>query len=106
MHNEELAGTLELFGREGAAPFYGGEIGQALADWVVERGGLLTREDLRDYAAIPRVPARVRYRDREVLTNPPPSAGGILLAYSLGRLHRRGPPPAAPARRPAATRGA
>ena len=26
----------------------------------------------------------MRYRDREVLTNPPPSAGGTLLAYALG----------------------
>ena len=95
MFNEELAATLELFGREGSEPFYAGEIGQALADWVVERGGLLTREDLADYEAIPRVPARVRYRNREVLTNPPPSAGGILLAYSLGRLDRRAPSPPA-----------
>ena len=37
---------------------------------------------------------RVGYRDREVLTNPPPSAGGTLLAYALGLLDRRPGPPA------------
>jgi gamma-glutamyltranspeptidase/glutathione hydrolase len=30
---------------------------------------------------------RVRYRDREVLTNPPPSAGGILIARALQLLN-------------------
>jgi gamma-glutamyltranspeptidase/glutathione hydrolase len=33
------------------------------------------------------------YRDREVLTNPPPSAGGTLLAYALGLLDRGPAPP-------------
>src|SRR3954447_6314970 len=93
--NAELADTLELFGREGAAPFYDGAVGHALADWVGERGGLLTRADLESYEAVPRAPAHVRYRDREVLTNPPPSAGGILLAYALGRLHSSAPSPPA-----------
>jgi len=93
--NEELGDMLELFGREGAEPFYRGEVAHALADWVSERGGLLTREDLASYEAVPRAPAHVRYRDREVLTNPPPSAGGILLAYALGRLHSTAPSPPA-----------
>jgi gamma-glutamyltranspeptidase/glutathione hydrolase len=47
------------------------------------------------YAALPREPARVRYRGREVLTNPPPSAGGALLALALGRLDARGEGPPA-----------
>src|SRR3954469_19779213 len=39
--------------------------------------------------------ARCRYLNRDVLTNPPPSAGGILLAYALGRLHSTAPSPPA-----------
>jgi gamma-glutamyltranspeptidase/glutathione hydrolase len=35
----------------------------------------------------------VRYRERAVLTNPPPSAGGTLLAYSLVLLDRGPTPP-------------
>ena len=38
-------------------------------------------------------PVRIRYRDREVLTNPPPSAGGTLLAYALALLDRGPAPP-------------
>jgi gamma-glutamyltranspeptidase/glutathione hydrolase len=93
--NEELADMLELLGRDGANPFYDGPVGDALADWVSERGGLLTRADMRAYEVVPRAPVHVRYRDRTVQTNPPPSAGGILLAYALGRLDRDAPSPPA-----------
>ena len=47
---------------------------------------MLTREDLAAYAVIDREPVRVAYRGREVLTNPPPSAGGILIARALALL--------------------
>ena len=60
----------------------------AVRDWVLERGGLLTREDLAAYEVIEREPARVSYHGREVLTNPPPSSGGILIADALGILER------------------
>src|SRR5207245_88365 len=36
---------------------------------------------------------RISYRDREVFTNPPPSAGGTLLAYALALLDRGPSPP-------------
>ena len=67
----------------------------ACSDWVLERGGLLTREDLAAYGVVEREPARVSYQGREVLTNPPPSSGGILIADALGILERLD----APARR-------
>jgi len=82
----ELAGTLERFGEEGPDPFYRGDIATAIVRWVSERGGTLTAEDLAAYRVIERAPVRVRYRGREVLTNPPPSAGGILIARALAWL--------------------
>ena len=85
-----LADALERFGAEGPAPFYTGEVAAAVVDWVQERGGTLSRADLAAYEAIPREPVRVAYRGREVLTNPPPSAGGTLLAYALALLERGG----------------
>jgi gamma-glutamyltranspeptidase/glutathione hydrolase len=89
----ELADSLERLGTEDAAPFYSGDIAAAIADWVTAGGGTLTAEDLRSYAVVDRQPVQVAYRGREVLTNPPPSAGGILLAHALGLLeHTAGPP--------------
>jgi gamma-glutamyltranspeptidase/glutathione hydrolase len=87
----ELAEALERFGAEGAEPFYGGEVGTSLSDFVLEHGGTLGREDLAAYRAIERPPVRARFRGTEVLTNPPPSAGGTLIVYSLDRLERLGP---------------
>jgi len=83
-----LADALELLAAEGPAPFYEGEVAASVVDWVTERGGTLTRADLAAYEAIAREPVRVAYRGREVLTNPPPSAGGTLLAYALALLER------------------
>jgi gamma-glutamyltranspeptidase / glutathione hydrolase len=90
MHDPAQADTLERLGAEGAAPFYDGDIGAAICDRVCELGGTLTRADLAAYRAEPRDPVHVRYRGREVLTNPPPSAGGTLLAYALALLERAG----------------
>src|SRR4051794_5526670 len=81
-----LADALERLAAEGPRSFYEGEVAAAVSDWVRERGGTLTRADLAAYEAIPREPVRVAYRGREVLTNPPPSAGGTLLAYALALL--------------------
>ena len=89
----QLAETIERLGADGAAPFYAGDLGCAVADAVTAGGGLLTREDLAGYAAEPREPARATYRGREVVTNPPPSAGGTLLVLALALLDREPPPP-------------
>lgn len=89
----ELADALQRLGVDGAEPFYGGDIGAAIADWLAARGGLVTRRDLEAYAVRDREPLRVAYRDREVLTNPPPSAGGILIARALAMLDAADGPP-------------
>ncbi|HSZ70091.1 MAG TPA: gamma-glutamyltransferase [Solirubrobacteraceae bacterium] len=93
LHNPELGEALQRLGRDGAAPFYRGDIAAAVADWLAARGGSLTRDALADYRCIPREPVRMRYRDRLLLTNPPPSAGGTLIAYALGLLDQRPAPP-------------
>jgi gamma-glutamyltranspeptidase / glutathione hydrolase len=86
----ELAEGLERFAAEGSAPFYRGEVAAVLARHVAEQGGMLGPRDFADYAAIEREPIRVGFRGTEVLTNPPPSSGGLLIAYCLGLLERLG----------------
>jgi gamma-glutamyltranspeptidase/glutathione hydrolase len=93
LRNPELGDALALLGQEGAEPFYRGEIAAIVCDWMAARGAALSRENLAGYCALAREPVRVRYRDREVLTNPPPSAGGTLLAYALALLDRGPAPP-------------
>ena len=86
----ELAEALERFGAEGAEPFCRGEVAAALSEYVVERGGTLGPGDLAAYEPVEREPIRARFRGTEVLTNPPPSSGGILIAYCLALLERLG----------------
>jgi len=93
MRNPQLADTLDRLGRDGDEPFYRGDIADAVCDWIAAGGGSLGRADLKAYEAILREPVRVAYRGREILSNPPPSAGGTLLAYSLSLLERAEPPP-------------
>jgi gamma-glutamyltranspeptidase/glutathione hydrolase len=94
--SDELAETIERFGADGAAPFYSGDLADAVVAWVQDRGGQLTMADLAAYEAVARAPVRAAYRGREVLTNPPPAAGGTLLALAMARLDERseGPPSA------------
>jgi gamma-glutamyltranspeptidase/glutathione hydrolase len=84
----ELGDLLDRLGAEGPGFLYTGDVAHAVSDWVLERGGTLSRDDLGSYGVIEREPARVTYRGREVITNPPPSSGGILIADALGILER------------------
>lgn len=86
----ELAEALERFGAEGAGPFCRGEIADSLSAHVIEHGGTLGPDDFAGYEVIEREPIRASFRGTEVLTNPPPSSGGTLIAYCLGLLERAG----------------
>jgi gamma-glutamyltranspeptidase / glutathione hydrolase len=86
LRDPELADTLERLGTEGMAPFYTGDIAAAACERVAAGGGTLTAADLAGYEAIARDPIQVGYRGYDVFTNPPPSAGGILIASVLAQL--------------------
>ena len=86
----ELAEALERFAAEGAEPFYRGDVAARISELVVSHGGTIGPTDLASYEAIERPPVVAPFRGTEVLTNPPPSSGGILIAYCLGLLERLG----------------
>ena len=62
---------------------YRGEIAQKFVEEMKKNGGPITQDDLEAYEVIEREPLRIKYRDREILTNPPPSSGGVKLALAL-----------------------
>ncbi len=78
-----LADTLDALLREGDKLFYQGELAQQLVRDTREQGGHLRARDLKGYRVAKRRPLRLRYRDTEILTNPPPSCGGTLLAFAM-----------------------
>jgi gamma-glutamyltranspeptidase/glutathione hydrolase len=89
-HYPEMSDALERFAAEGSEPFYRGDTAQAVCDWVRDRGGTLGMDDMAAYEPVEREPVSARFRGHVVLTNPPPSSGGILIGYSLGLLERLG----------------
>ncbi|MGH6946348.1 MAG: gamma-glutamyltransferase family protein [Kiloniellales bacterium] len=86
LRQPELATALEMLGSEGAAVLHGGALGETLIAASNADGGQVTRADLESYRVIKRAPLAQRYRSATLLTNPPPSAGGILIAFALALL--------------------
>jgi gamma-glutamyltranspeptidase / glutathione hydrolase len=84
----ELGATLELVADEGGRALYDGELAGPIVETVRQGGGLVTAEDLRRYRVVWRRPVRAAYLGHEVVSNPPPSSGGILIAYGLSLLAR------------------
>jgi len=84
--NPDLAATLTALGREGPGLFYRGDIAQAILADQRRHGGLLTPDDLTSYQVLVREPLHRRYRGYDLFTNPPPSRGGALIAFSLALL--------------------
>lgn len=83
LRQSELADFMEALAREGAEWFYEGEIATAIAELCQAGGGHLVREDLSNYRVARRSPLCLDYRGVSLATNPPPSSGGILIAFAL-----------------------
>jgi gamma-glutamyltranspeptidase / glutathione hydrolase len=79
----ELATTLELIAQSGPEAFYKGPFAERMAARVREMGGIWTSDDLAAYKAIEREPIVFDYRGHQVITMPPPSAGGVVLRQIL-----------------------
>jgi gamma-glutamyltranspeptidase/glutathione hydrolase len=88
----DLADALERLAADGPGWIYGGEVCERACEWISERGGVLHPDDFAAYRVIERRPVEASYRGRDVLTNAPPSSGGILIAYVLDLLEHYGPP--------------
>jgi gamma-glutamyltranspeptidase/glutathione hydrolase len=84
----ELADTLDVIADRGAAAVYRGERARAIVSTVQEGGGELTLDDLRRYRVVWRRPVRTTFRGHEFVSNPPPSSGGVLIAYGLALMER------------------
>ena len=90
----DLSATLKTIAEDGGESFYRGRIAAAIVSTVQSSGGVITRDDLKNYKPLWREPLIGSYRDRRVITMPPPSSGGvailqmlnILEGYNLGRM--------------------
>lgn len=87
---KDLAATLELIAEQGGRILYEGDLADAISEHIRANGGCITKRDLQEYRVIRRRPVTASFCGEEFLSNPPPSAGGLLIAYGLPILEALG----------------
>ncbi|MCS6808188.1 MAG: gamma-glutamyltransferase [Bacteroidota bacterium] len=83
---EDLARTLERIRDKGREGFYRGKTAELIIAEMKRGGGLIQQKDLDLYSAQWRTPLRGKYRGYDIITMPPPSAGGVGLLQMLSML--------------------
>ena len=83
LRSPRLSKTLTRIAAEGKRGLYEGPVASDIVQAVKGAGGSLELADLANYRVVEREPLRVSWGGKQVLTMPPPSAGGLLLAETL-----------------------
>ena len=81
--NLKFAETLTKISKFGPEAFYEGEIAKMIVNNVINSGGIMTTDDLKNYKSVWRDPIRFNYKDLEVISMSLPSSGGILIGQML-----------------------
>lgn len=81
-----LASTLKRIQKKGRNEFYKGETAKILVNYLKQKGGIITMNDLAKYEAKWRKPLQFTYKGLKITSMSPPSSGGICLAQILKML--------------------
>lgn len=85
----QQARTLQRIADDGREGFYRGVLAEQLVNGIRQAGGIWTLDDLANYRTVWREPLRFNLANqRQLISSPPPSAGGVALAQSLAMLQR------------------
>ncbi len=85
-----LAKTLATIAKKGKDGFYEGKVAEEIAQFMLENGGLITKEDLAKYEAIERKPVHGSYKGYDIYSMPPPSSGGVALIEMMNMMELAG----------------
>ena len=81
--NINLASTLKKIMKNGKDEFYNGETAKIFVDFIQDKGGIISLEDMRNYNAVWREPHVFQYKNLNIISMPLPSSGGICLNQIL-----------------------
>lgn len=81
--NKDLAKTLTAIRDLGREGFYSGFVAKKLLNESKKGNGLIASEDLKKYESKWRKPLLGKYKNRQIITMAPPSAGGVTLIQML-----------------------
>ena len=80
---KDLAETLRQIAAHGTTYFYTGGLASRMVDNIRHKGGIWSTKDLSSYKIVEREPVVFNYSNLRVISAPPPSSGGIVLAQAL-----------------------
>ena len=83
LRQPQLARTLELIEHDGTRAFYRGPIARAIVTASQAHHGILSMKDFADYTVQWAKPIECRYHGYTVLSDPPPSSGGVTICEIL-----------------------
>ena len=88
--NKDLANTLSVIAKKGRKGFYEGEIAKAMSDFIIEQGGFLSYNDLKNHKSEWIDPVSTSYRGFDIWELPPNGQGiaalqilNLLEAYDI-----------------------
>ena len=73
--NKDLANTLKIISNEGRKGFYEGEIAKTISKFIIEQGGFLSYDDLKNHTSDWIEPVSTNYRGYDVWELPPNGQG-------------------------------
>ena len=83
IRQKQLAATIDAIGKKGLDGFYRGPVAEMMEREAREHGGVWSLKDLGAYRVIEREPIITHYRGARIVSAPPPSSGGIVMAQAL-----------------------
>ena len=83
IRQEALAGTIDAIAENGLDGFYRGPIAELMVREARKHGGIWSLKDLDAYRVIEREPIVTHYHNARIVSAPPPSSGGIVMAQAL-----------------------
>ncbi len=86
----DLGRALSEIATRGPDAFYTGWIADSIDAQMKRNGGIISKEDLRDYKAVERAPVKGNFLGFEVVSMGPPSSGGIVMIETLNLMERMG----------------
>ena len=84
---KDLSETLKLIAKKGGEEFYTGSLAETISQEIGKAGGLINKEDLKNYRIYTLKPICNTYRKKyRICSFPPPSSGGICILETLNIL--------------------
>ncbi len=83
IRQQELAATIDAIANQGRDGFYRGPVAETMVRESRKFGGVWSLKDLDAYRVVEREPIVAHYRGARIVSAPPPSSGGIVMAQAL-----------------------